>query len=81
MALELGSLREALVEAGASPEKARQAAAELASYENRFDGVDHELADFRTTMSELKGELNLLKWMIGFNLAMTLAILWRVFLR
>jgi hypothetical protein len=27
----------------------------------------------------LKGEVALVKWMIGFNLAMTVAILWKVF--
>lgn len=32
MALQLGALREALVEAGASPEKAAKAAEELAGY-------------------------------------------------
>jgi hypothetical protein len=34
MALELGALREALIEAGATPEKAGKAAEEVASYEN-----------------------------------------------
>jgi len=72
MALQLGALREALVDAGASPEKAAKAAEELAGYENRFDGVD-------TRLGALEGEVKLLKWMIGFNLAMTLAVLWRVF--
>jgi hypothetical protein len=33
MALQLGALREALIEAGASPEKAREAAEEVAAYD------------------------------------------------
>jgi hypothetical protein len=35
-----------------------------------------DLAAFR---AEVKGEFILLRWMIGFNLAMTVAILWKVF--
>jgi hypothetical protein len=34
MALQLGALREALIEAGASPEKAGEAAEELAGYDS-----------------------------------------------
>jgi hypothetical protein len=65
MALQLGALREALIDGGASPEKAAAAAEEVASYENR--------------LAKIEGDLNVLKWMVAFNLAMTLAILWRVF--
>ena len=72
MALQLGALREALVEAGASPEKAAKAAEEVASYENR-------LANIETKLVALDGRVNLLNWMMSFNLVMTVAILWRVF--
>jgi hypothetical protein len=65
MALQLGALREALLDAGASPDKANKAAEELASYETRLAGIETKLA--------------VLVWMVGFNLAMTLAFLWRVF--
>ena len=65
MALQLGALRDALLDAGASQEKADKAAEELAAYENRLAGIETRLA--------------VLTWMIGFNLVMTLAILWRVF--
>ena len=61
MALQLGALREALIDAGASPEKAGKAAEEVAAYDSE------------------KSDVKLLKWMVGFNLAMTLAVLWRVF--
>jgi hypothetical protein len=64
MALQLGALREALLDAGASPEKANKAAEELASYETRLAGIETKLA--------------VLVWMVGFNLAMTLAVLWKV---
>jgi hypothetical protein len=65
-----------LKEAGASEEKARKAAETLANYDARFNKLESDLATFRT---ETRGEFNLIRWMIGFNLAMTVAILWKVF--
>jgi len=56
---------DALKDAGASDEKAQKAAEAVADHDLRF--------------SKLDGEMILLKWMIGFNLAFTCAILWRVF--
>jgi hypothetical protein len=54
-----------LIEAGASEEKARAAALVMTNYETRI--------------SKIESKLNLLEWMVGFNLAMTVAILFRVF--
>jgi hypothetical protein len=65
MALMMGKLHEALIGAGADRETAREAAEEVANYDNRIGKVEADLV--------------LLKWMLGFNIAMTLAILWRVF--
>jgi len=45
---------------------AREAAEESAGYESRFAKIDTELA--------------VLKWMVGTNLALTLAILGKLFL-
>jgi len=56
---------DALIEAGASEEKARAAAPAMTNYETRI--------------SKIESDLNLLKWMVGFNLAITVAILFRVF--
>ena len=36
-------------------------------------------ADFDTAVTEIKGTLLLLKWMVGFVLAFVVAIAWRVF--
>ena len=44
MALQLGALRDALIDAGAKPEKADRAAEELAAYENRLAGIETRLA-------------------------------------
>lgn len=57
-------LYEALVDAGASKEKAAAAATALAEYGDRFNSVDAQLL--------------VLRWMAGFNLAFAVAILWRV---
>lgn len=56
---------DALIEAGASENKARAAARAMTNYETRI--------------SKIESDINLLKWMAGFNLAITVAILFRVF--
>ncbi|MBN8874016.1 MAG: hypothetical protein J0H67_14360 [Rhodospirillales bacterium] len=61
MALQLGALRDALEAAGAPADKAQKAAEEAAGYENRLAGVE--------------SSLGLLKWMVGFNIALTAAVL------
>jgi hypothetical protein len=53
-------LYDALKDAGAAEEKARKAAETVAAYENRFAKIDTDLA--------------ILKWMVGFNLAGTAAL-------
>jgi hypothetical protein len=81
---------DALREAGASEEKARKAAEALAGYENRFtqldralDALDRKLeqrfARVDERFAKTDGEMALLRWMIAFNLALTVAILWKVF--
>jgi hypothetical protein len=44
MALRLGALQDALLDAGSSPEKAERAAEELADYEKRLASIDTRLA-------------------------------------
>jgi hypothetical protein len=60
MALQLGALRDALLEAGASDEKATKAAEELASYETR--------------LGHIEGKLTLILWALGANVAATVAV-------
>jgi hypothetical protein len=72
MATMISEVYDALKEAGASEEKARQAAEAIAGYETRFGRIENDL-------TLLKGDVALLKWMVGFNLAMTSAVLWKVF--
>ena len=61
MAMMMASRYDALRAAGAGDDSARKAAEEVAAYDNRLAKIDADLA--------------LLKWMIGFNLAMTAAVL------
>jgi hypothetical protein len=58
---------DAFVAAGAPEDKAREAAEALADYENRFTRTDPELL--------------VVKWMVGFVIALDIAILVRVFVK
>lgn len=64
MALQLGALRDALLEAHVSSEKASAAAEEVAGYENRFASMD--------------SRLSVLTWMVATNIVATLGVLWRL---
>jgi hypothetical protein len=52
MALMLSKTYDALLEAGASPDKAREAAEEIASFENRLAGIE---ADLKLIVGRLDG--------------------------
>lgn len=69
MALQLGALREALIEAGASTDKADKAAEEVASYENRLAGIE-------TNIVKLGGRVDLLTWMVGGLYVLGAPALW-----
>lgn len=56
---------DALKDAGASEEKAKKAAEALAAYESRFARIDTDLT--------------VLKWMVGFNLAISVSVLFKLF--
>lgn len=60
MAIMLSKTYDALKAAGAPDDQAREAAEEIAGYENRLPGIE--------------AELMLVKWMIGFNLALSVAV-------
>ena len=61
MAMVLSRTYDALKAAGAPEDKARAAAEEIAGFENR--------------PRRIEGELKLIKWMLGFNLAATVAVI------
>ena len=61
----ISEVYDAFISAGAPEDKARKAAEALADYENRFTKIDSELV--------------ILKWMVGFAVALNVAILVRLF--
>jgi hypothetical protein len=61
MSTMISELYDALKSAGAPEDQARKAAEVVAGYENRFARIDTDLT--------------LLKWMVGFNLAISLGLL------
>lgn len=65
MAMMLAKTYAAFKAAGASEAEASAAAEEIAGYENRLAKVELDLA--------------VLKWMVGTNLAITLAVLVKLF--
>ena len=63
-------LYDALREAGASEEKADAAARAISENQD-----ESRLRDMERDVAETKGDIKLLKWMIGFNVALTTAVL------
>ena len=66
MSLMIADLYAALIEAGASEAKAKQAATEVAGYDNR--------------LAKIETDLSVLKWMAGFQIALLIAVLFKVLL-
>ncbi|HEY3909671.1 MAG TPA: hypothetical protein VGM07_07250 [Stellaceae bacterium] len=64
----IAEVYDALIAAGSPEDKARKAAEAIAGYENRFAAVDQRL-------TRMEGELKPLAWMVGFNLAGTVGII------
>jgi len=65
MPLQLGALREALIDAGASPVKADEASEELAIYEHRLGSpelkVEKLAGEVNSLRGEMKGEFNAIR--------------------
>ena len=71
MATMISEVYDALLEAGASEEKARKAAEAVAAYDQRF-------AVLETRIVELGGRVALVQWMVGTNIVLTLGVLWEL---
>jgi hypothetical protein len=74
MALQLGALRDALIDAGAAPGKADKAAEELAGYDAEFMSIRLSFEKVQAEFARVNGELSLLKWMTGTTLCLVLAV-------
>jgi len=71
----IAEVYDALLAAGSPEDKARKAAEAIAGYENRFGIMDQRFAKIDERFAKIEGELKLLKWMVGFNLAATVGII------
>lgn len=88
MALMLGRLYDALRAANVPDDKARDAAEEVANYEGELTRLRLEMSErFRETgerIGQVESDLRLLKWMVGFQMAISLGTLgpvWQILLR
>jgi hypothetical protein len=79
MTTMIAEIYDALLAAGSPEDKARKAAEAVAGYEDRFTTIDQRLAkmegNFNQRFARIEGELKLLSWMLGFNLAATVGVL------
>ncbi len=66
MSLMISEVYDAFIAVGAPEEKARKAAEAMTVHENRFAKIESELA--------------VLKWMMGFSLALLMAVALKLFL-
>lgn len=69
MALQLGNLRDALKEAGASDESARLAAEEVAAYESKLASIEQRLANLDRQFAELRAQFVELRSYVDLQLA------------
>ena len=68
----ISEVYDAFLASGTPEDKARKAAEALANYDQRFDGIEREIL-------KVQAETGLLKWMVGFVIALDIAVLIRVF--
>lgn len=69
MTTMIAEVYDALVEAGASEEKARSAATVLAAYDDRFNRIE-------ITLARIEGRLRFMQWEIGAIAIIGLPSLW-----
>ena len=83
MSTTISEVYDAFIAAGAPEDKARKAAETLANYDSRFSRIDGAVLKLESKLDgavlKLESELVLVKWMVGFGIAMNVAILSRLF--
>lgn len=88
MTIMIVELYDALIEAGASENKARNAAqtvsdadVRLAKIEGETVGIKGEVGGLRGQIDGLKMRIDALTWVVGLNMALSLAILVKLFIQ
>jgi hypothetical protein len=72
MTTMIAEVYDALLEAGASQDKARKAAEAIAGYETRFTEIEKRL-------ERMEGKITLLSWMVGVAISVSLGNLFLSF--
>ena len=75
MARMIAEVYDALRSAGADDDKARAAATAVAESDRDIAGVRLEVSGVRTELADMRGDVRLLKWMVGFTMALVLGVL------
>jgi len=75
MARMIAELYDALRSVGADDDKARAAATAVAESDRDVADLRLEMSGVRTEMAEMRGDMRLLKWMVGFTMALVLGVL------
>ncbi len=82
MALQLGALRDALIDAGARPEMAGKAAEELAAYDDQFEVLRTEMregfAKVDVQFARIDERFTRVYWMMGVLVVLEAAVLGRL---
>lgn len=65
MPLMLSKTYDALLDAGASPDKAREAAEEIASFENRLGAIEADLKVIKGEMSTIREQMATKVWVLA----------------
>jgi hypothetical protein len=87
MATMISEVYDAFIASGAPEDKARDAAVAVAAYDGRFNKIEGDLGMvrgdiymIRGDINMIRGDINLLKWMNGITWALSLGILFKLFL-
>jgi hypothetical protein len=75
MPLMISELYDALLEAGASEEKARKAAESVADYEAQFSRFENDMMHVRTNVEHIQQRLTHLMWSIGIGFSVMMVVL------
>jgi hypothetical protein len=82
VALQLGATRAAFLAAGVPEDKAAAASEALANYQSQFSGLRDDMrqgfAAVDQKFAKMRGDINLLRWMAGTNIALTAGVLFRL---
>jgi hypothetical protein len=80
MTTMLSEVYDALRDAqGVSDDKARRAAEAVAAYDARFTDIRGDIGGLKVEFTGLRGEVRILRWMVGFNTALMVAMLVKLF--